>query len=126
MPAARVMVIDDDEDIRTLVCLVLEIEGYRPMAASDGVDALRILNESPLPSLILLDVMMPRMSGEELVPVLRSSPRLAGIPVVIMSGHNDAREKARALAAHSCLVKPVDVDVLLRTVHKVIDAQSSS
>jgi two-component system, chemotaxis family, chemotaxis protein CheY len=119
MPATpRVMVVDDDDDIRTLVCLVLESEGYQAIPARDGLEALEVLDGPQLPSLILLDIMMPRMDGEELVRALRASPQLRTIPVVIMSGHNNAREKSRTSCVRGCLVKPVDVDILLRAVQE--------
>jgi CheY-like chemotaxis protein len=114
----RILIVDDDEDILALLCLVLETEGYRPIPARDGLNALEILNEREPPSLILLDIMMPRMNGEELVYALKASPRLSAIPVVVMSGDNNAREKTRACRADGCLVKPVDLDVLLRTVQQ--------
>jgi chemosensory pili system protein ChpA (sensor histidine kinase/response regulator) len=115
--APPVLVVDDDEDIRTLVCLVLGSEGYRAVPARDGVDALRILEETDRPALILLDIMMPRMDGEQLIAALRSAG-LAHIPVVIMSGHNEARQKTRTAGAAGCLVKPVDIDVLVSTVRR--------
>jgi CheY-like chemotaxis protein len=114
----RILVVDDDEDILALLCLVLETEGYRPIPARDGLDALEILHEREPPSLILLDIMMPRMNGEELVYALKASSRLSAIPVVVMSGDNKAREKTRACRADGCLVKPVDLDMLLRTVRQ--------
>jgi CheY-like chemotaxis protein len=115
--AQRILVVDDDEDILALLCLVLETEGYRPISARDGLDALeKILNERDPPSLILVDIMMPRMGGEELVHILRTSPRLSTIPIIVMSGDNNVREKTRACRAEGCLVKPVDLDVLLSTV----------
>jgi two-component system OmpR family response regulator len=117
-PARRVLVVDDDDDIRTLVCLILASEGYETIPASDGLEALRLLHERERPSLILLDIMMPRMDGEALVAVLNMSPDLRTIPVVIMSGHNDAWEKSRTWSARGCLVKPVDVDDLLSTVRE--------
>jgi CheY-like chemotaxis protein len=123
-PARRILVVDDDEDIRRLVCLILASEGYEAIPASDGLEALRLLHERERPSLILLDIMMPRMDGEALVAVLNMSPDLRTIPVVIMSGHNDAQEKSRTCSARGCLVKPVDVDDLLTTVHE-LSASSS-
>jgi CheY-like chemotaxis protein len=117
-PPRRVLVVDDDDDIRTLVCLILASAGYEPIPASDGLEALRLLRERGRPSLILLDIMMPRMDGEALVAALNMSPDLRTIPVVIMSGHNDAREKSRICSARGCLVKPVDIDDLLSTVQE--------
>jgi two-component system, chemotaxis family, chemotaxis protein CheY len=120
MSPLRILVVDDDEDIRTLVCLALESEGYRAVPAMDGLDALDLLRQDPLPALILLDIMMPRMDGEALVSALKPSPRLAGIPVVVMSGHNNARQKTHALGVAGCLVKPVDLDVLLSTIQQCV------
>jgi CheY-like chemotaxis protein len=114
----HILVVDDDEDILTLVCLVLELEGYRAIPARDGIDALRILNEQELPSLILLDIMMPRMNGEELASALKASPRFSTIPVIFMSGDNHAREKTRTCRVQECLVKPVDLDRLLSAVQQ--------
>jgi CheY-like chemotaxis protein len=117
---ARILVVDDDDDIRTLVCLVLEAEGYRAVPARDGLDALTLLGTDPLPALILLDFMMPRMDGEALVGAIRPQPRLCDIPVVVMSGHNQAVQKTQSLGVAACLVKPVDVDLLLRTVQQCL------
>jgi CheY-like chemotaxis protein len=102
-----------------MVCLVLESEGYRGIPARDGVEALQILKNSGCPSLILLDMMMPRMDGEELVAILKGSASLSHIPVLIMSGHNEATQKTRSLCVNGCLVKPVDVDVLVSSVKRL-------
>ena len=117
------MVVDDDEDIREVAKLLLEIEGYRVATASDGADAWKQVNESERPSLILLDLMMPRMDGEQFIKALRASP-LANIPVVIMSGQNAADDKAKELAADDCLTKPTDLEQLLRTVRRCLNGRS--
>jgi CheY-like chemotaxis protein len=113
------MVVDDDEDIREVAKLLLEIEGYRVATASDGADAWAQVNESERPSLILLDLMMPRMDGEQFIKALRASP-WASIPVVIMSGQNSADDKAKELAVDDCIAKPTDLDELLRTVRRCL------
>jgi two-component system, OmpR family, response regulator MprA len=116
------MVVDDDEDIREVAKLLLEIEGYRVATASDGADAWEQVNESERPSLILLDLMMPRMDGEQFIKALRASP-LAGIPVVIMSGQNAADDKAKELAADDCLTKPTDLEQLLLTIRRCLNGR---
>ena len=63
---------------------------------------------------------MPRMDGQELLVALKTLPLLARVPVVIMSGHDRAREKSRTLQVHGCLVKPVDVEVLLSAVQQFV------
>lgn len=111
-----VLVADDDEDIRALVGLVLEDEGLRTFGASDGVDAIEQLKAHPTAGLVLLDIMMPRMDGTEVVSAMRRDENLQGIPIVIFSGDNRARELAAAARVDGVLVKPVDLDKLLGMV----------
>jgi len=111
------MVVDDDEDIRDVLKIVLEIDGYRVATATDGLDAWEQLHSSEPPSLILLDLMMPRMDGERFIKTLRESP-FAEIPVVIISGHKEASDKAKELDGDYCLMKPVELDELMAVVHR--------
>ena len=111
------MVVDDDEDIRDVLKLVLEIDGYRVTTAADGLDAWEQLNRNEPPSLILLDLMMPRMDGERFIKTLRES-RFAQIPVIIVSGHKEASDKAKELDGDCCLMKPVELDELMAAVHR--------
>jgi CheY-like chemotaxis protein len=119
---AHVLIVDDDDDIREVLELVLGSEGYRVDVAKDGQDALHRLAVDGRPAVILLDMMMPEMDGETFMNALRCRPELAGIPVVVMSGHVAARERASALAAAACLVKPVEIDDLLRVVQRLAPA----
>ncbi len=118
-PGGRVLVVEDDDDIREVVEEVLLSEGYRVDVAKDGVDALGKLDADPRPPLILLDMMMPRMDGETFLRALRARPRLADAPVVVISGNAAAREKANALHAAACLVKPFELDELLGLVRRL-------
>jgi CheY-like chemotaxis protein len=112
-PRPEVLVVDDDDDIRETIAMVLDASGYATIPAFDGVDALEQLRkEESHPSLILLDLRMPRLSGEEVMQELMGTPALAGIPVVVMSGDREARETALAMGAVSCLTKPIEIDDL--------------
>jgi chemosensory pili system protein ChpA (sensor histidine kinase/response regulator) len=117
------MIVDDDDDIRELGTIILQSHGYRVAAARDGLEALQKLQRQRV-GLILLDLMMPRMDGEQFLKALRASDR-ADIPVVLMSGHHEASEIARKLEAAALLPKPVDIDVLLKTVHQLIAPRNS-
>jgi chemosensory pili system protein ChpA (sensor histidine kinase/response regulator) len=117
--AASVMIVDDDEDIREIGRLVLESYGYRVAAAKDGIDALEMLEQNVGPCVILLDLMMPRMDGEHFLKALRASDK-ADIPVVLMSGHSEASEIAHELSVDALLRKPVDLEILLKTVGELI------
>jgi CheY-like chemotaxis protein len=108
----HILIVDDDEDIREVLALILQAEGHRVEVASDGLEALDRLRGGPAPSLILLDLMMPRLDGEGLMKLLARDSRLAHIPVCIISGHQDAREKASQLGAAGCLVKPIELEQL--------------
>lgn len=115
----RILVIDDDGDIRAILGMVLEAEGHEVETAADGAAGLDRLRERPRPSLILLDMMMPRLDGEGFLKAMRSDPLTADIPVVILTGHPTARRTAAELGAAGYLVKPVELVDLLSAVHQV-------
>jgi CheY-like chemotaxis protein len=112
----RVLVVDDDDDIRELIEYLLAGEGFDVDVATDGLDALGRLEANTQVPMILLDMMMPNMDGETFLRALRSRPAMAGAPVVVISGNTAAREKARELHAVACLVKPFELDELLDLV----------
>jgi phosphoserine phosphatase RsbU/P len=116
---SRILVVDDNRVNRHLLMAVLQRGGFPNVGtAEDGVDALAKIEESA-PDLILLDLMMPRMDGEQFLQTLRASAR-ASIPVVIVSGHTAATAKARELRADGCLAKPLELDDLLATVERFV------
>src|SRR5690349_13598143 len=93
-----VLVIDDDIDAREILIEAITESGYNAVGASGGHEALEYLyRASPLPSLILLDLMMPQMNGWQFRALQQESPLLAGIPVVIMSADHRAVDKASDL-----------------------------
>jgi CheY-like chemotaxis protein len=112
---ATIMVIDDDADIRELIKILLESDGYIVNVAADGVEALEQLRAGPIPGLIILDLMMPRIDGEQFMKEIRQA-QYGHIPVVVMSGYNAAEKQARELNADSCLMKPIEVEELFDTV----------
>jgi CheY-like chemotaxis protein len=114
----RILVIDDDSDIRGIISVVLEAEGHEVSAAVDGVAALSQLRSGARPSLILLDMMMPRLDGEGFLRAQRSDPSLADIPVVILTAHPAARSTAARLGVAGCLLKPVELGDLIATVER--------
>ncbi|HEY4395500.1 MAG TPA: response regulator [Polyangia bacterium] len=118
-PGERILVVEDDDDIREVVEEVLSSEGYRVDVAKDGLDALGKLDGASRPPLILLDMMMPRMDGEAFLRALRDLPALADAAVVVISGNAAVREKASALHAAACLVKPFELDELLGLVRRL-------
>lgn len=121
-----VLVVDDDDDIRELLALVLGARGYEVAGAGDGMRALAHLKGHPPPDLVLLDLMMPHLAGDDLVSLLREDPALSDVPVVILSGDGAACERAASLPVQGCLLKPVNLRDLLSTVERFADGHARS
>jgi CheY-like chemotaxis protein len=114
-----VLVVEDDESIRESLQQVLELEGYRVLAAANGQEALDVLQTPtrPLirPGLILLDLMMPVMNGWDFLQRVREDRNLATIPVIVVTAYSDW---AGSLNAEGILRKPVEIDSLLAQVER--------
>jgi CheY-like chemotaxis protein len=108
-----VLVVDDDEAIRCAVADLLEEAGFGVSQAQDGEQALAMLRRSPLPAVVLLDLMMPRVDGWQVVEAMRASPPLASVPVMVLTAFS-----ARVGLPNDCRVlhKPLERDVLLAEV----------
>jgi len=111
---SRVLVVEDDNDLRESICAVLTDAGYTSWAAENGEVALERAR-AERPSVILLDLMMPIMNGWEFRSEQLRDPELSSIPVIIMTADGRAREKAKALHA-DYLRKPITLDALLDMV----------
>jgi CheY-like chemotaxis protein len=113
--SVSVLVVDDDDAIRETLREILQDEGYTVATAANGADALRIL-KGLLPKLIVLDLNMPHLSGDEFRLVQRLEPALRGIPTVVLSAVDRMRERAAELEADAYLAKPVKLHDLLTIV----------
>lgn len=114
-PLGPVLVVDDSESARDAICFLLETEGYRVAQAVDGRDAVEQLTRGLSPSLILLDLAMPRMDGFEFRTWQMGDKRFAEIPVVAYSGAVDVQRAEQVLGVPA-LRKPVDIERLLELV----------
>ena len=114
---ARILVVEDDQDISTVLCEVLEGHGYAADAVENGREALAWLRTpGHRPALILLDLRMPVMCGPEFRRWQCLDPQLADIPVLLLSADHRADEVAKALGVAGFLAKPFDLDALLAAV----------
>jgi len=116
----KILLADDDPDIREVVPVVLEPYGFVTVVAANGSEGLRLAREQPDFELALVDLMMPVLSGGEMVSEIKSDPALRDIPVVVLSGDNSASKRARELGAAACLRKPVDLAMLVATMYEVV------
>jgi CheY-like chemotaxis protein len=112
----RILLVDDDDDARETLGLILRAEGHDVEEAVDGSDALERLRHGSHPSLVLLDMMMPHLDGEGFMRTMKSDERIRDTKVVIVSGHQSVSQKADELGAFGYLVKPIDLADLFRTI----------
>jgi len=117
----RVLAVDDDEDYREGLTYLLDDLGYSVTAAADGREALQSLKDDPRPDVILVDLRMPGMNGEEFLEEQARDADLASIPFVVVSGARDVEEKARALGAAGVLAKPFGLRSLLDSIDKATE-----
>jgi CheY-like chemotaxis protein len=109
-----VLIVEDDADLRDMMAQLLAIEGYKAEAVPNGRAALDYLRRGDFPEVILLDLMMPVMDGWEFRRRQREDPRLADVPVVVLSALDPSR--AADLEGAAFLKKPLDFDRLLELV----------
>jgi two-component system, chemotaxis family, chemotaxis protein CheY len=114
-----VLLVDDDPDLREALQLVLEMNGYAVQVARDGADALARLSEAPLPSVVLLDVMMPGMNGVEFRERQRADPRLRDLPVVLLTGAGPRAVDPALIDGAVVLRKPFDFDQLFSLLDRL-------
>jgi CheY-like chemotaxis protein len=108
-----VLIVDDDEDVREAVRDLVGMRGYPVAEAGDGKEALAWLERSEVPCIILLDLVMPVMDGWQFLERVRSSARLAGVPVIVVSAHAASHAP---VGASGLLLKPFEARDLLRAI----------
>jgi CheY-like chemotaxis protein len=111
-----VLLVDDHADARGALELVLSSEGYQVVGTGTADDALAHLSAGLTPGLVLLDLGLPGMTARAFRDAMRADPRLADVPVVVLSGDGWVREKAEMLGASDWLQKPVEIERLLEVV----------
>jgi len=104
-----ILVVEDDDDVREALVAFLEGEGYDVVEAADGAQALRKLRSGPEFCLIVLDLFMPVMNGWAFRAEQLRDPKLAPIPVLVISADAGTREKAADLGAVDSMVKPIEL-----------------
>ena len=117
---ARVLVVDDDDIIRHLICVNLQLEGFDVHTAVDGQDCLERVHEVS-PDVVTLDVMMPRLDGWETATRLRADPRTSDVKILLLTARAqemDMRKGVR-VGVDAYLTKPFDPDELIAAVRRL-------
>ena len=121
--AGNVLIVEDDPEVREMITALLATEGFYAVAAGDGLEALHLLrtvrHRAPdTPCLVLLDLKMPRLGGNEFRRAQLGDPTVANVPIAVMSGATDLEQRAEAMGAVATLTKPLDFDVLIEVVKR--------
>src|ERR671916_457963 len=105
MPGERILIVEDDQSLRDVVAEALGEEGYSVQAAASGLAALEVA-AGWHPDVVLLDLMMPRMDGEQFCIAMRTIDGLANVPIIVLSAARGAEQVATRIGASAALKKP--------------------
>lgn len=118
--APLILVVEDDPSVQNLLTILLESEGFAVITARDGLEGL-VKMELAHPSLVILDLMMPNVSGDRVLEEIRSDPRLASVPVLVVSGRHDVHQTFDPiLGQDNVLEKPLDPKRLIDRVEELL------
>lgn len=113
----NILIIEDDNAIRNAMSSVLELEGYSTGLASNGKQAMDMIKAGHLPDIILLDMMMPIMSGWDFLDFVRANSKTSQIPIIVVSAY---AESAKSVRPQAVVPKPVRVNSLLETIELIV------
>jgi CheY-like chemotaxis protein len=119
MSSNLILIVDDDPAIIEMIAELLKYEGYNVVTCQGGREAIALARTDP-PALILLDLMMPEMSGWQVIATLRASQQTKALPIVLLSARRDLAATAQELGVADYLEKPFDLDALLSVVRRYV------
>ncbi|HZL08209.1 MAG TPA: response regulator, partial [Candidatus Dormibacteraeota bacterium] len=120
---AKLMLVEDDNNLREIYGARLQAEGYQIVSAKDGEEAL-VLAKAEKPDLIISDIMMPKISGFEMLDILRNTDELKAVKVIMLTalGQNDDQQRANSLGADRYLVKSqVTLEDIVKVTHELLN-----
>jgi CheY-like chemotaxis protein len=117
----RILIAEDERDIRDLITFTLQYAGYEVLAASNGEEALKLAQQD-IPDLVLMDVRMPRMTGYEACAAMKADPKLKDVPVIFLSAKGQDSEIQTGLqsGAEEYLLKPFAPDQLIKRIQTIM------
>jgi DNA-binding response OmpR family regulator len=118
----KILVVDDEADMRRIISVRLEINGYNVITADDGEEALE-KTKKERPDLIVLDLMLPKISGFEVCRMLKFDKQYKEIPIMILSALDQQadREKAAKCGADAYFIKPFDLELLIKKTKDLLE-----
>ena len=121
MDNTKILIVDDEKDILTMLAKRLEVAGFSVIPADRGSDTI-MLAKSERPDLIILDLEMPDMYGGDIARMLKEDPETKDIPVVFLTGMfpKKEEERGRVVAGHVLFAKPCDTEELLTAIEKLL------
>jgi CheY-like chemotaxis protein len=123
---SRILIVDDDPSTRFVLRMILEREGYTIVEAGNGAAALDLIRPDPLPDIVMTDLMMPVMTGMQLIQRLRSEPRTASIPIVVVSSNPEAALKLQASGHVNAIVtKPFTASKLADRIRDIVNGPTT-
>lgn len=119
----KIMVVDDEPDILTTVGQMLEMSGFDVIRANSGKECIKKLTQSPAnPDLIVLDIMMPEVSGWDVAAKIKENPRWNKIPIVFLTAKGDVMSIGMGgMTSEDYIVKPFDIKDLIDRIKKILD-----
>lgn len=119
---ARILVAEDEEDIRNLIVLTLEFAQHEVIQAKDGAEAVALAKQE-LPDLVMTDVRMPKMTGYEACKTIKADDATKHIPVIILSakGQDEEKEQGRQAGADDYILKPFEIAGLTQRITEILN-----
>jgi CheY-like chemotaxis protein len=120
-----ILIVEDHEDTRNLLRIVLEGDGYVILEVADGLEAVEVAGREH-PDLVIMDGSLPRLDGLSATRRMRQEEFLDDMPIVALSGHNspEFQDAARAAGCNACITKPFDFAELKSTLHRLLPSYS--
>jgi CheY-like chemotaxis protein len=119
MEGKKIMICDDDQGILDVVEMMLEIEGYTVIKESNSSNLLNKIRHTP-PDLLLMDLWMPVLSGDQVLKTIRKTKELEDLPVIILSASVDGSQIASSAGANGFIAKPFNMEDMIRTINHFI------
>lgn len=116
----KILICDDDEGILDLIAFVLEDAGFEPIAEVNSLNVSKVI-EKEHPDLLLLDLWMPVLSGDQVLKMLKNNPETSSLPVIVISASIEGKDIAAKAGANDFIAKPFDISQLVNSINHVLN-----